>query len=336
MSPAPADVEYTLPIQRVQGLIEVATSKGWDITAALADAGVAPELLAQGGSRVTLEQAVRLVQWLWRETGDELLGLGLQPVPLGTFRLVCFGLLGAPTARAAAQRYANFQRSLPGVPPVSVRDVGEEVRLSFDISDVVAPVALPIDTMLAACHRFACWAAAKWLPLRRVEVPYSAIPGLDDYDQMFGAPVVFEAPAPALIFTATVFDAPLVRDEKDLMLFLSNAPAGVMGRREFALSVAGRVRTILERGLDGTWPSVEDIAAELAMSPQTLRRKLGDEGVSLRRIREQILRDAAIAGLVRGEETVAALARRLGFSEASAFSRAFRRWTGSAPGSYQR
>ncbi|MGW0252370.1 AraC family transcriptional regulator [Nocardia goodfellowii] len=336
MSPAPADVEYTLPIQRVQGLIEVATSKGWHIAAALADAGVAPELLAHGGSRVTLEQAVRIVQWLWRETGDELLGLGLRPVPLGTFRLVCFGLLGAPTARAAVVRYTNFQRSLPGVPPVSVCEVGDEVRVSFDISEVVAPVALPIDTMLAACHRFVSWAAAKWLPLRRVEVPYSPIPGLDDYDQMFGAPVIFDAPAPALIFATEDFEAPLVRDEKDLLEFLSNAPSGVMGRRDYALSVAAQVRQILERGLTGTWPGVEDIAAELTMSPQTLRRKLGEEGAALRRIREQMLRDAAIASLVRGEETVAALSRRLGFSEPSAFSRAFRRWTGSPPGSYQR
>ncbi|MEU8898197.1 AraC family transcriptional regulator [Nocardia sp. NPDC048505] len=336
MSPAAADVEYTLPIQRVQGLIAVARNKGWDIAAALADAGVAPELLAQGGSRITLDQAVRIVQRLWRETGDELLGLGLQPVPLGTFRLVCFGLLGAPTVRAAAQRYTAFQRSLPGVPPVTVGASGDEVRVSFDISAIVAPVALPIDTMLAACHRFACWAAAKRLPLRRVEVPYTAIPGLDDYDEMFGAPVVFAAPAPALVFAAAVLDAPLVRDEQDLTDYLTNAPAGVMGRRGFPLSITARVRHILERRLDGPGPTVEEIAAELAMSPQTLRRRLGEEGTSLRRVREQILRDAAIASLVRGEETVAALARRLGFSEPSSFSRAFRRWTGSPPGSYQR
>lgn len=90
-----------------------------------------------------------------------------------------------------------------------------------------------------------------------------------------------------------------------------------------------RVRAIVE-------PGIEDIAAELAMSPQTLRRRLRDEGnTSPREIREQILRDAAISSLVRGEETVTALSRRLGFSEPSAFSRAFRRWTGSPPGSYQ-
>ncbi|RZI79505.1 MAG: helix-turn-helix domain-containing protein, partial [Microbacterium sp.] len=39
--------------------------------------------------------------------------------------------------------------------------------------------------------------------------------------------------------------------------------------------------------------------------------------------------------LVRGDETVAQLAERLGFSEPSAFHRAFRRWTGSSPGAYR-
>jgi AraC-like DNA-binding protein len=66
-----------------------------------------------------------------------------------------------------------------------------------------------------------------------------------------------------------------------------------------------------------------------------MRRLLREEGTSVTRIREDLLRDAAITSLVRGEETVTQLSERLGFSEPSAFHRAFRRWTGSAPGAYR-
>lgn len=52
-------------------------------------------------------------------------------------------------------------------------------------------------------------------------------------------------------------------------------------------------------------------------------------------IREELLRDEAIASLVRGEESIEALSNRLGFSEPSAFRRAFRRWTGNPPRAYQ-
>lgn len=302
----------------------------------LADAGISPELLAEGRSRVTIAQTVEMVQRLWRATDDELLGLGLRPMPRGTLRLVCFGLASAPTLGAAIRRFESFRRSLPGLPPVTLTSQEGEARASFDISGVAQPVPIVIDTLLTVTHRFLGWAVGGRLPLLRVEVPYPRDPEIDDYDLIFGAPVEFSAPAPMLVFDAALLEHPIDRTEGELLAFLSNAPSAVLGPRDYSVSLAARVRRILERGLTGGWPTVEEIAAELAMSPPTLRRRLREEHTTVREIREQILRDAAVASLVRGDETVSALSRRLGFSEPSAFSRAFRRWTGSAPGSYQR
>ncbi|WP_024804640.1 AraC family transcriptional regulator [Nocardia sp. BMG51109] len=328
------DAGYTLPIQRVRAIVELAQARGWDVAGMLGEAGISPELLAEGRSRVTVEQAARMVQRLWRITDDELFGLGLHPMPRGTFRLVCFALLGAPDVGAAIRRFIGFRTSLPGFPPLTLTVTGDEARLVYDITAVHRPVGLIIDTMLTVTHRFLDWAAGGRILLLRVEVSYPPS-DLDDYELIFGAPVVFSAPAPALVLDASVLAAPLVRDEADLLAFLSNAPSAVIGRRNRSVSLSARVRRHLERGLLGRWPRIDEIAADLAMSPQTLRRKLREEHTSPSEIREQILRDAAVASLVRGEETVTALSRRLGFSEPSAFSRAFRRWTGSPPGSYQ-
>jgi len=285
---------------------------------------------------VTIEQAVVIARRLWLSTDDELLGLGLTTVPRGTFRLVCFGLISAPTVRAAVVRFQSFQNSLPGFPPVGLDESASHARLHFDIRAVSQPNVVVTDTMLALTRQFIAWAIGDRLPLRRVEVPYTAVPGLDDYEAVFGAPVTFGADHPAIVFNATVLDAGLVRDEDDLAEFLRGAPVGALGLRDYSVSVGAQVRRILERGFTGLPPSVDSIAAELAMSPQTLRRRLQEEGTSSRKIREQVLRDTAIASLVRGDETIAVLSRRLGFSEPSAFSRAFRRWTGSSPKTYQR
>ncbi|NKY86568.1 AraC family transcriptional regulator [Nocardia veterana] len=323
----------TLPIGRVHAIVDLARRRGWDTAELLADAGIAPQLLTQGRARVTVGQTVHMVQQLWRSTDDELFGLGRRPMPRGTFRLVCFALLGSRDIAAALHRFRMFQKALPGFPPLQLTTDGREARISFDITDIRHPHGLIIDTLLMVVYRFLDWAVGGSLRLLRVEVPYPPA-DLDDYDVIFGAPVRFSAPHPALVFDAAVLAAPLVRDEDDLMRFLRNAPEAVIGRGDYSVSTAARVRRILERGGPGQWPSVEQIAAELAVSPATLRRKLRDEHTSPSRIREQILRDAAIAALVRGEP-VGALSRRLGFSEPSAFSRAFRRWTGSPPGSYR-
>src|SRR5690349_24792682 len=80
---------YTIPIQRVQAFVGIALSRGWDIEAILGRAEIPVDLLSEGRSRVTMQQLASLIRQLWRVTDDELLGFGLQPVPRGTFRLLC-------------------------------------------------------------------------------------------------------------------------------------------------------------------------------------------------------------------------------------------------------
>jgi AraC-like DNA-binding protein len=127
-----------------------------------------------------------------------------------------------------------------------------------------------------------------------------------------------------------------MRDEKELDEFIARSPAGLLARVQEGADTSDQVRRLVEQGLRGAnHPAGDEVAGRLAISPQTLRRKLAAEGTSLREIREQVLRDAAVTSLVRGEESLAELSERLGFSEPSAFTRAFRRWTGSPPSDYR-
>ncbi len=74
-----------------------------------------------------------------------------------------------------------------------------------------------------------------------------------------------------------------------------------------------------------------EIASDLAMSEQTLRRKLRAEGDSFRSIKDRLRRETAIFHLRAGKYTVTEISERLGFSTPSAFSRAFKNWTGKSP-----
>ncbi|NKY52744.1 AraC family transcriptional regulator ligand-binding domain-containing protein [Nocardia vermiculata] len=163
--------DFTLPIGRVHAIVDLARRRGWDSTESLAEAGIAPQLLDQGRARVTVGQAVQLVQRLWRSTDDELLGLGRRPMPRGTFRLVCFALLGARDLGAALHRFRLFQKALPGFPPLSVAAAADEARISFDLNGIRHPEGLIIDTLLMVTYRFLDWAAGGSVPLLRIESP---------------------------------------------------------------------------------------------------------------------------------------------------------------------
>ena len=320
----------TVPAGYVAAAVRAADSQGLDASPALAAGGIPRSLLDDPRARFTAEQTADFTRALWRLFDDEMFGLGRAPVPRGTFRLLSYAVIHAPDLRSVYQRLIGFGPALPGIPPFSMQLVDGRVRLAADLRGVVDPGHLVADFLLVLTHRFSGWLVGQRLRLEAVELPHPASGDAVEYDRMFGAPLRFDASAAALVFDDRLLSLPIVRDEAALDEYLRHSPADALVRRDYGTTLADQVRTILERGR----PSSTDVATRLSISPQHLRRRLREEGTSLGAIRAELQRDAAITALARGEavETVSA---RLGFSEPSAFRRAFKRWTGSTPGAYQ-
>jgi len=81
-------------------------------------------------------------------------------------------------------------------------------------------------------------------------------------------------------------------------------------------------------------PDFDTLAAELNMTAATLRRRLHEEGATYQGIKDQLRRDLAISYLSDSDRSVVDIALELGFSERSAFHRAFQKWTGASPGNF--
>lgn len=332
----------TVPIDLLQASVAFAQDLG-DVQEMLRRAGISPGLLAEGRSRVTEEQLTVFVQELWRQTDDEMFGLGTHPLPRGSFRLLCYGLLGAKDLAGLLDRFQGLARAMPALPPIGVAYDDDVVRMTMAPPVTADPHRgldgpLPVCVGLAVLHRLVAWAIGGRLPLAAVELPYP--PQLEEaHDLVFASPLVFDAPQPALVFDADHLRAPVMRTEAELDAFVAGSPAGLLVRPAHQATVADQVRRMVELAIrnrrPASIPSGDEVAARLAISPQTLRRRLSADGTSLREVRDAVLRDAAITALVNGEGSIAELATRLGFSEPSAFTRAFRRWTGNPPSAYR-
>ena len=83
------------------------------------------------------------------------------------------------------------------------------------------------------------------------------------------------------------------------------------------------------------WPDFDALAKSMRTTASTLRRRLDEEGQPYQAIKDALRRDLAIELLAMPGSSVLDVAYRLGFAEASAFHRAFRRWTGASPGAYR-
>ncbi len=147
------------------------------------------------------------------------------------------------------------------------------------------------------------------------------------YREVFGAPVSFDATFDELDLATTSLDLPLAGADPITSAALAARVEELAAPP--ADPLVERVRAAAAERLDRE-PTPEVLARALGVSARTLRRHLEARGLSLRTIVDELRRQRADA-LFAGGSSVKEVAATLGFSEASAFSRAYKRWTGRAP-----
>ncbi|MFD9906360.1 AraC family transcriptional regulator [Streptomyces sp. NPDC059063] len=325
----------TITVHHVRAVLRGAERHGIDTVPLLQAAQIPPLLLGDDRARVTAAQFARLFRELYRATQDEFLGLGSSPSRPGTFAMMCYAALGCRDLGAAMERGVTFYGLFP---------CGPDLALTRTDDTAVFTVRndLDQDFFLAEClvmiwHRLCSWLIGHHIPLHWADFGHPPPPHKDDYERLFGCPVRFGAERTGAGLDPRWLDAPLIRDESALAAMLRRAPFDLLSRREYGTTVAEQVRRALATALRTSprLPSLGEVAARLALSPSTLRRRLARESTSYQELKDAVRRDAAIAGLAEGREAIAELAARLGFSEDTAFHRAFRRWTGTTPGAYR-
>ncbi|MFC9296427.1 AraC family transcriptional regulator [Streptomyces sp. NPDC057011] len=327
----------TVTVHHVRAVLAGARGSGIDTVPLLQEAQIPPLLLGDDRARVTPAQFARLFRALYRVTQDEFLGLGAVPSRPGTFAMMCHASLGCRDLGAATRRAAAFYGLFPGGPELGLEVSGSEARFTVRNDFARDEERFLTECVLAIWHRLSSWLIGRRIPLTHAAFSYPPPPHEDEYAPLFDCPVRFGEAVTGAAFDARWLTAPLVRDEAALDAMLRRAPFDLLSRPEYGTTVAEQVRRTLTQRLRTTprLPALGEVAGLLAVSPATLRRRLQQEGTSFQQLKDHVRRDAAIAGLAESAEPIADLATRLGFSEDTAFHRAFRRWTGTTPGAYR-
>ncbi|MBS2021097.1 MAG: AraC family transcriptional regulator ligand-binding domain-containing protein [Deltaproteobacteria bacterium] len=149
----------------------------------------------------------------------------------------------------------------------------------------------------------------------------------------FACPVIFGAGVDTVAMSRAAFDSPTAFHHASLDPLIRAGAAGALPM--IATGVAALVRRALAAGVALGSQRTDGLAKRLGLSRRSLQRKLSAEGVSLSNLLEETKRDEAISLLAQPQLSLSEIGERLGFSEPSAFTRAFRRWTGASPRDYR-
>ena len=163
--------------------------------------------------------------------------------------------------------------------------------------------------------------------------PDPAAPG---YLELFDAPVRFDAPFVAVVFSAETFDLPLPGHDPALFAVLERFANAQLAHVRGGVSLPDQVKDAIVDMCPRGEPSLGEVATLLGTTPWTLRRRLRAEGLSYHALLAETRREVACACLLDPRMNLAAIAYRVGFRDESSFFKSFRRWTGKTPTAYRR
>jgi AraC-like DNA-binding protein len=244
---------------------------------------------------------------------------------LGTsaLELVDFLVRSSATFMQALQTTSRYRRLLHEALLFRVTATGEDTVVDCGLDVKAHPALLEFGVSLLA------------LALRNtgyrgrgaIYFAHAAPHELDAYQALLGMPVHFAASFTGGRFETTALERPIPAADPQLHALLVKHADTLLDRLPADDGVVTRVRTLVSGQLDRP-PNFDHVARQLRMSPRTLRRRLVQGGVSYQALVDDMRREIALRYVQHDAEDLAFM---LGFSDASAFRRAFKRWTGSTP-----
>ena len=171
------------------------------------------------------------------------------------------------------------------------------------------------------------------VPVHRVSFRFERPSYAERFEEFFLGPVFFGEPAHAIVIGNEWVDQPLPQADEPTVRLCEEQCRELLDRRRARTRVSERVRQHLLRPRGAA--KMEEVAAELGMAPRTPHRHLGADGTSFRQLVDEV-RKALAEGMLSHRMTVDEVAERLGYSEASSFYHAFKRWKGVSPSAYRR
>lgn len=335
-----AFAEPSLGAGSVEGFLTGARAAGIDIDALLLGCGIQPDFLSAPAQRITVEQWGRLVQRLCTTMNDEACGLLGVPTPVGTFLMVCRAFIHCKTVGQAMERFVNFYNLLLNGVSYRLEKDGKSVhfKVLIDAPAQVKHFAI-VEFMLIGFHRLFSWLVAESIQLDSVCLSRQPPTNWAEYEQaFFQTPVQFRQGVHAVSFSRSYLDLPIIRTESDLERYVARFNTELFQRIPRTGKLSLGVRTFLLARIEqtGGLPELQDAAQYFGLHNRAFCRRLKGEGLSFQEIKSRVRRDIAIYHLSKSTVSMEKIADHAGFSETSAFIRAFRSWTNMTPLAYRK
>ena len=327
-----------ISVAATAGLLDLIAARGGNSDQILQALGTDRSVFSDFDGFIPSFIMIRILEEAALATGDDCFGLhfgeGYNPKNLGPLTYV---VLNSPTVLLGIQNAQRYFMIHNGGAKLSLTVEGQRVYLRHRLID--SPMEMQRQhnecSMAVLLNTLRMMVGSQWSPLE-VQFAHKAPVKISEHLRIFAAPVVFDCPTNSFVIDPEFLERQVPAADRRLYGILKQYLQRVLNDMPAEDGLLAAVRNGIGESMRNGYPQLANVAKKAAMSPRTLERRLTEHGTSFKQLVNDTRRRFALNYLRDHKNTLTQIAFLLGYSEVSAFNRAFKRWTGSTPLDYRR
>lgn len=314
----------------------IALRCGLDANQMLNAAGIPRTTIDSPTKRIEVEKLGAFIIAICDALQDESMSLSKHPVPRGSFYMMGKLTIHEPSLEKAIRQIIRFFNIVSRSFSVNLDTKGNKALLTFDLlNPEMDEDHLFAEMNLMMLHRYSSWLIGENIPMIEVHFSYPPPVQVKEYSFLFPGRHVFNAASMGFSFSKKYLEHENVQNTGTMKSFMSRCPVELFSQPKTDFSLTSEVHLLLFKHINEESFTLEDVANYLLLTKRTLIRNLNEEGSSFQQIKDDVRRDRAIYYLTGNTLSVSEIAGKIGFSDPSVFTRAFKGWTGLTPSAYR-
>jgi len=322
----------TTPSSWAKAIVDTLTAQGIEVNPILSTLNIDIDLLNDRDGMIDQDSVTELWDAAVSATGNDNIGFDVgKEINTVLSPIVAYSLMSCSNLKSSCDRLLRYQDILAEGLKFEIRETVSEFELVFDIlPGNLAPSPQAIKSAIAGFFSFARWVTRSKIQPIKASLIEPKPKDLERYQSLFICPIDFKAKENCLYFSKQDLLEPLPTADTSLSE-IHEQHLQSYRKRLHAPTITEQVNTILRDQLPSGEPSQAVIASNLNISSSTLKRRLKEQGTSYNTLLDTTRHQLALNYLAQKNLSLTDITYLLGFSQSSAFTRAFKRWENISP-----
>jgi AraC-like DNA-binding protein len=300
-------------------------------------ADLAPEILKNPDSKISMAKLDDIFQTAQLMTNDEFLGLHMGETITRPFsHIIGHLMMNCETMAHALNIFCKFQKLIDETTQTTFYEEDDCTVIESVIHDKSIRMLRQVaEYKISGTYSYAKLLTAKTIRLIRIDFEHKAPSIQKEYERIFGCRLHFNQRRNALVIDSECLSFPILEPNSKLLEILETYAKDMLKAANASDTYTQETTRLLISMMPGSLPNINEIAKKQAISVRKLQIKLKEEGTGYRKLLDDVRKAMAIKYLTNNTISIGEISYVLGFSEPSAFHRAFKRWTQRTPETFR-